>query len=222
MPVNKDIIVMNFLLPEGYPSSVSHDYIEYQIWDTLQGFMSYLRNIILSISYVKGIGVKDNLVSPVYTILIRDSTGIIAGLCAGNPILTKRFSNRQQLKKWRIICEILRATAGIIEIYSAYNSTGITFIAQQSSIAVLQSAAQVISIQVRTSLMTHFALENNISDCAAKEGNQDRAIKLLGIPLAVVLIQHVQHDIYSIWISYYLIILVQLALNLLAMKALKF
>lgn len=212
---------MNFFLPEGYPLSVSTDYLEYQIWDTLQGFMSYLRNIILSISYIKGIS-ENVIISPVYTILIRDSTGIIAGLFAGNPILTKQFSNRQKLKKWRMICEMLRASAGIIEIYSAYNSSGIIFIVQQSSIAILQSAAQVISIQVRTSLMTHFAIENNISDCAAKEGNQDRAIKLLGIPLAVVLIQHVQHDIHSIWTSYYFIILVQLALNLLAMNALKF
>lgn len=27
-------------LPQGYPSSVSDDYLEYQIWDTVQGFCS--------------------------------------------------------------------------------------------------------------------------------------------------------------------------------------
>lgn len=34
-------------LPEGYPDSVSRDYLQYQLWDTLQGFLQYLRGIIL-------------------------------------------------------------------------------------------------------------------------------------------------------------------------------
>ncbi len=27
-------------LPEGYPSSVSEDYLQYQVWDTVQAFAS--------------------------------------------------------------------------------------------------------------------------------------------------------------------------------------
>lgn len=33
-------IFKQIFLPQGYPDSVSHDYINYQIWDTIQAFCS--------------------------------------------------------------------------------------------------------------------------------------------------------------------------------------
>ena len=44
-------------LPRGYPESVSDDYLLYQLWDTLQGFCGYLKGIILTLSFLKGLGV---------------------------------------------------------------------------------------------------------------------------------------------------------------------
>ena len=40
-------------LPQGYPSSVSDDYLEYQIWDTIQVFLHHLKTIDIkdSLSY---------------------------------------------------------------------------------------------------------------------------------------------------------------------------
>ena len=38
-------------------------------------------------------------------------------------------------------------------------------------------------------MITHFARAGNISDCNAKEWNQDSGVKILGIPLAYLLIQ---------------------------------
>ena len=37
---NFKTIVKNVFLPEGYPHSVSDDYMTYQIWDTIQAFAS--------------------------------------------------------------------------------------------------------------------------------------------------------------------------------------
>lgn len=33
-------IFKNLFLPQGYPDSVSEDYINYQLWDTIQAFCS--------------------------------------------------------------------------------------------------------------------------------------------------------------------------------------
>ena len=41
-------------LPRGYPQSVSEDYFQYQVWDTLQGFCDYLKGILLTLSFLKG------------------------------------------------------------------------------------------------------------------------------------------------------------------------
>lgn len=76
----------NLFLPQGYPDSVSEDYINYQFWDTIQAFCSTINgndNIlkiqrsILHIKYIwfrlgtlsthailKGIGVGSDYVNP--------------------------------------------------------------------------------------------------------------------------------------------------------------
>ena len=35
-----ETFLRNVFLPEGYPNSVSDDYLSYQIWDTIQAFAS--------------------------------------------------------------------------------------------------------------------------------------------------------------------------------------
>jgi hypothetical protein len=47
-------------LPEGYPSSVSNDYLEYQIWDTLQAFCSSISGALAARAIFESIGVGDD------------------------------------------------------------------------------------------------------------------------------------------------------------------
>jgi len=213
-------------LPEGFPESVSADYLEYQIWDTLQGFLGYLRNIILSMAYLKGMGIgahniESTLVGAMYITILRDTTSVVAGLASGIPSLTKTFSDKKNLKKWRMVSEILRVIAGLIQIYAAYYSTGTLFILQQVLIVSIQTSASVMEVQTRSALITHFARKNNIADCAAKEGNQDRGIKVFGIPLAIILIRNVNNSLVILWSTYGIIVVLQTVFNILAIKALK-
>jgi len=212
-------------LPEGFPHSVSKDYLNYQIWDTLQGFLGYLRNILLAMAYLKGMGVgtsnvESTLMGAMYVTVVRDTTGVVSGLLAGMPYLTREFSSKQSLKKWRMTSEVLRVIAGFLQIYAAYYSTGSTFILNQIVVVSMQTAAGVMEVQTRSALITHFAKSNNISDCAAKEGNQDRGIKVFGIPLAIILIQYVCNDMTSLWITYICIVVLQTMFNLMAVSAL--
>ena len=39
-------LLQSAFLPQGYPESVSKDYLEYQVWDTIQ--VSYSMNTVLS------------------------------------------------------------------------------------------------------------------------------------------------------------------------------
>lgn len=49
-------LLSSVFLPQGYPSSVSDDYLEYQIWDTIQVFHYFLKAIevkdLLSYAYM--------------------------------------------------------------------------------------------------------------------------------------------------------------------------
>ncbi|KAI0235372.1 RUS1 family protein C16orf58, partial [Lamellibrachia satsuma] len=46
-------------LPQGYPESVSDDYMDYQIWDTMQAFCSSITGALAAQAILKGVGVGD-------------------------------------------------------------------------------------------------------------------------------------------------------------------
>ena len=211
-------------LPRGYPESVSDDYLLYQLWDTLQGFCGYLKGIILTLSFLKGLGVGSadgSLDSAMLVWICRDTTGVIAGLLAGVPTFTVLFSDRRQLKFWRLVSEAIKAIAGVFEISAAYHAPAEFFMLLACIVVSLNTVASVIGSQTRSSLVSHFAKANNISDCAAKEGNQDRGVKVFGIPLALVLLQSVgDHPSFPI-IAYSVLVIVQFFLNVLAVRALR-
>ena len=44
-------------MPEGYPDSVTPDYLAFQAWDSIQALCSYVRGMICSQAILQGIGV---------------------------------------------------------------------------------------------------------------------------------------------------------------------
>lgn len=46
-------------MPQGYPRTVSEDYLDYQIWDSCQALGSSITYVIATHSVLKGIGVGD-------------------------------------------------------------------------------------------------------------------------------------------------------------------
>ena len=210
-------------LPEGYPDSVSRDYLQYQLWDTLQGFLQYLRGIILGLCYLKGMGVgsaTSSLNSAMLILLARDSVGVVSGLCVGVPTFTVPFSDLKRLRFFRLTSELIRVAAGFLEIYASVYSRE-WFLVLSCIIVVLNTVASVMATQTRSALVTHFACKGNVADCAAKEGNQDRGVKVFGIPLAVLLLAHLGDDISAMMTAYCLLVAAQLVFNVFAVQALQ-
>jgi hypothetical protein len=48
--------LLSLFLPEGYPDSVSSDYLPFQCWDTVQAVSSYVRGMLTSTALLKGAG----------------------------------------------------------------------------------------------------------------------------------------------------------------------
>ena len=70
-------------LPQDYPNSVPPDYGSFQLWDTLQGFCSYVRGMLTSHALMKGIGVGEESASAlgaVFIFFVRDISGMLAGV----------------------------------------------------------------------------------------------------------------------------------------------
>ncbi len=51
--------VLRGFMPEGYPDSVTPDYLEFQTWDSIQALMSYVRGMLCSQAIMTGIGVGE-------------------------------------------------------------------------------------------------------------------------------------------------------------------
>ena len=51
-------------LPEGFPDSVSGDYVDYQIWDTVQAFASSISGSLATKAVLEGVGVGDDAATP--------------------------------------------------------------------------------------------------------------------------------------------------------------
>lgn len=73
-------VFRDIFLPHGYPDSVSEDYLNYQIWDTIQAFCSTITGTFTTEAILKGVGVGDAQASPLaaaITWIIKDGTGMI-------------------------------------------------------------------------------------------------------------------------------------------------
>ena len=69
-------------LPQGYPDSVSKDYAEYQLWDTVQAFASSMSGAFATHSLLHGMGVGDDtatVVAATVTWMLKDGTGKTTG-----------------------------------------------------------------------------------------------------------------------------------------------
>ncbi|XP_057294804.1 RUS family member 1-like isoform X2 [Hydractinia symbiolongicarpus] len=64
-------------LPQGYPDSVSKDYLQYQLWDTLQAFCSSITGTLATQAVLKGYGVGDKTATAAaatITWMVKDGT----------------------------------------------------------------------------------------------------------------------------------------------------
>lgn len=72
--------IREVFLPYGYPDSVSEDYFEYQVWDTIQAFCSTITGTFTTQAILKGVGVGNAEAAPLaaaITWVLKDGTGMI-------------------------------------------------------------------------------------------------------------------------------------------------
>jgi len=70
--------IFEAFFPEGYPDSVSNDYLTYQAWDTLQAFASSISGSLATKAVLEGVGVGDETATSLaatITWLLRQGAG---------------------------------------------------------------------------------------------------------------------------------------------------
>lgn len=179
-------VFKSVFLPQGYPDSVSDDYLQYQFWDTVQAFSSSLSGTLATQASLKGVGVGNQeatVAAATVTWLLRDGTGMLGRILFAWQKGSKLDS---EAKKWRLFADGLNDIAMFMEILAPYFPAFFTVIL--CTAGVFKSIVGVAGGATRAALTVHQARRDNMADISAKDGSQETLVNLAGLLVSLILI----------------------------------
>ncbi|KAG4437622.1 hypothetical protein IFR05_006883 [Cadophora sp. M221] len=209
--------VLNVFLPAGYPHSVTSDYLEYQIYDSLQAFSSSIAGMLSSRAVLEGIGVGDSHASPTAALLLsvlQESMGRIATILFAHRLGT---SLEPECKMYRLAADVFNDAAMILDCLSpAFPKASRVALLSLSSI--LRSLCGVAAGSSKASLSAHFATQGNLGELNAKDSSQETVISLLGMLVGSIVVSHITSKTAT-WTALIFLLAIHLGTNYLAVRA---
>ncbi|KAK5974258.1 UPF0420 protein C16orf58 [Trichostrongylus colubriformis] len=210
--------LIDIFLPQGYPYSVSVDYLQYQIWDTLQAFASSMTGALATEAVLKGAGVGDQTASALaasLTWLAKDGLGMVGRIAFG---FFKGSELDSDCKKWRLVADILNDLAFFIDLLSPA-FPGSFFVCACTS-SVLRCVVGVAGGATRTAIIQHQARRNNLADVASKDGSQETMVNVTALIASFILLPLVSGKQTIIWLLFLVFTLIHLYANYRAVRSL--
>ncbi|GJY98096.1 protein root UVB sensitive 3 [Tanacetum coccineum] len=187
-------------VPEGFPSSVTPDYIPFQTWDLLQGLSTYIRMMLSTQALLSAIGVGEKsatVIGATFQWFLRDLTGMLGGVMFTFYQGSNLDSNA---KMWRLVADLMNDLGMLMDLLSPLFPSAFVFIVCIGSLS--RSFTGVASGATRAALTQHFALQNNAADISAKEGSQETVATMIGMALGMFLAQITMGHSTIIWFSF--------------------
>lgn len=210
-------VFKSVFLPQGYPESVSEDYLQYQLWDTVQAFSSSLSGTLATQASLRGVGVGNQeatVAAATITWLLRDGTGMLGRILFA---WLKGSKLDSEAKKWRLFADILNDVAMFIEIAAPHFPPFFTIIVCIAGI--FKSIVGVAGGATRAALTVHQARRNNMADISAKDGSQETLVNLAGLLVSLALIPLVTDNPLLTFILFYLFTVLHLFANYKAVRS---
>ncbi|XP_012619575.1 RUS family member 1 isoform X1 [Microcebus murinus] len=173
-------------LPQGFPDSVSPDYLPYQLWDSVQAFASSLSGSLATQAVLLGIGVgnaKASVSAATATWLVKDSTGMLGRIVFAWWKGSKLDCNAKQ---WRLFADILNDVAMFLEIMAPIYPICFTMTVCTSNLA--KCIVSVAGGATRAALTMHQARRNNMADVSAKDSSQETLVNLAGLLVSLLML----------------------------------
>ena len=215
------VFILEAFFPEGYPESVSNDYLTYQAWDTVQAFASSISGSLATKAVLEGVGVGDESATSLaatITWLLRQGAGMI-----GQILFTwiQGSDLDHNCKRWRLFADILNDTAMCLELSGPlWPSFILQFVLCIASVA--RSLVGVAGGATRTAITQHQAKAGNISDVAAKDGSQETLVNLVALMLNLMVLPLVAENMALTWSLFFCLTILHLYANFKAVSSLCF
>lgn len=99
--------ILEAFVPEGFPDSVTSDYVPFQVWDSLQGLSTYVRTMMSTQALLSAIGVGETsatVIGATFQWFLRDLTGMLGGILFTFYQGSNLDSNA---KMWRLVADLM-------------------------------------------------------------------------------------------------------------------
>ncbi|KAD2804162.1 hypothetical protein E3N88_37539 [Mikania micrantha] len=205
-------------VPEGFPNSVTPDYIPFQMWDLLQGLSTYIRMMLSTQALLSAIGVGEKsatVIGATFQWFLRDLTGMLGGVMFTFYQGSNLDSNA---KMWRLVADLMNDLGMLMDLVSPLFPSVFVFIVCIGSLS--RSFTGVASGATRAALTQHFALQNNAADISAKEGSQETVATMIGMALGMLLAHVTMGHPTFIWFSFLSLTVFHMYANYKAVKCL--
>jgi hypothetical protein len=226
-------LLKTLFLPVGWPGSVTTDYAQYQVMDTLQALCSYLRGILTTRAVLSGLGVGDSTKSVLSSTVIwvlKDGASLLTGLVYSS---LHASSADADPKFYRLVADVSNDIALTVELFAPIacmwwdvdgdggRSRDGAFFLMICLANSLKAICGVSAGCVRVILTQHFAKTHNAADVNAKESTQETFVTLLGIIAGSYLLAPLDSDPTLLWAVFGVLTLLHVWANWWAMAALR-
>ena len=221
-------VVKDMFLPLGYPHSVTKEYMNYQICDSLQGLCSYLRGVVSTSAVLTAAGVGNSeatAMSAAMTWAMRDGLGMIGGLTFSYSV---SFLFDGYVKEFRLFADIINDVGLTLDMLAPYfGSENILFVTSAATICKIMCG--ISAGATKGSITQHFCMRGNMADLNAKEGTQETLVSLFGMILGVMLAKYL-HKLEQIdkftassvsWTIFIALTIVHVVVNYIGVKMLR-
>ncbi|XP_022767717.1 protein root UVB sensitive 5 isoform X2 [Durio zibethinus] len=182
-------ILKDFILPAGFPGSVSDDYLQYMLLQFPTNVTGWICHTLVTSSLLKAVGVGSfsGTAAAASAAVIRwvskDGIGAIGRLFVGG-----RFGNLfdDDPKQWRMYADFIGSAGSIFDlttqVYPAY------FVPLASLGNLAKAVARGLKDPSFRVIQNHFAISGNLGEVAAKEEVWEVTAQLLGLSLGILIL----------------------------------
>lgn len=180
-------VLFRLMLPEGYPGSVSGDYLEYSLWRAAQGIASQISGILSTQAMLYAIGLGKGAIPTAAAVnwVLKDGIGYLS------KILLSKYGRHFDVnpKGWRLFADLLENSAYGMEILTPVFPQAFVFIGAVAGSG--RSAAALIQAATKSCFYAGFAVHRNFAEVIAKGEAQGMVSKFLGIMLGIALVNYI-------------------------------
>ncbi|KAF8038521.1 hypothetical protein BT93_B1158 [Corymbia citriodora subsp. variegata] len=181
--------VKDFILPSGFPESVSDDYLQYMLLQFPTNVTAWICHALVTSSLLKAVGVGSfsGSTAAASAAAIRwvskDGIGAVGRLLIGG-----RFGNvfDDDPKQWRMYADFIGSAGSIFDLTTQLYPAYFLPIASLGNLA--KAVARGLKDPSFRVIQNHFASTGNVGEVAAKEEVWEVAAQLLGLAIGILIL----------------------------------